>query len=356
MLKKYRVVLVGCGQMGATHLNEIYYMDEIEISGVVDLDPNRAQSFKKRYGALSWDTDYKKYLEDKSNDIFIIATYPSSHLEILRNCLKYNKNVLCEKPITNSLASAREFVSLVKGAKSKVLVGHILRHNKTYKKVAELIHDGCIGKPVVMRMVQNHHTMDWERYRKLILQTSPIIDCGVHYIDIMHWYTGSKVLSVSGISARTEADIPEDCYNYGMICVTFEDGSVAYYEAGWGNTIASENIKEFIGPKGRIRIVYSNARESHQEEGDLIEYYTCHDNEYKIINVNSVRKPTWDQLCQLIDMIEKDVPAVPTIDEVYDAFEIVMAADEAIRNGIAVNMKEFRKVPFLEVNFNKAVQ
>ena len=343
MNKKYRIVLIGCGQMGAAHLNEIYCKDEIEISGVVDLDPERARGFGKKYGALSWDTDYKKYLEDKNTDIFIIATYPSSHLEILGNCLAHSKNVLCEKPIATNIHDAREFVRLVKQSDAKVLIGHILRHNKTYKKAAELIQEGSVGSPVVMRMVQNHHTKDWERYRKLILQSSPIIDCGVHYIDIMHWFTGSRVTSVSGISARTEPDLPEDCYNYGMICLTFEDGSVAYYEAGWGNTVASGNIKEILGPEGRIRIVYRNARESHQEEGDLIEYYNRRNEEYRIINVDSNRKPTWEQLCHLIDMIEGDVPAVPSIDEVFEAFESVVAADEAISKRVLIDMKEFRR-------------
>ncbi len=343
MRKKYRIVLVGCGQMGAAHLNEIYYRDEIEISGVVDMHPERARSFMKRYGALSWGTDYRKYLKDENTDIFIIATYPSSHLQILKNCLEYNKNVLCEKPITTNLADAGEMVRLVKETEAKVLIGHILRHNKTYQKVAELVHHGGIGCPVVMRMVQNHHTKNWERYKKLILQSSPIIDCGVHYIDIMHWFTGSRVASISGIKARTEPDLPEDCYNYGMICVTFEDGSAAYYEAGWGNTVAAENVKEFFGPKGRVRIVNKNARESHQEEGDLIEYYTYPDREYRMINVDSNGKPTWEQLCHLIDMMEKDVPAVPSIDEVYNAFELAVVADEAIRTGTLVNMKEFRQ-------------
>lgn len=319
--------------MGAAHLNDIYYRENIEISGVVDLEPLRAKEFVRKYGAVSWDTDYRKYLEDSSIDIFIIATYPSTHLGIMRDCLEHGKHVLCEKPIAVSLEEAREFARTAKEAKSKVLIGHILRHNNTYKNVAKMIHEGAIGKPVVMRMVQNHHTKDWERYLELIRNSSPIVDCGVHYIDIMKWFTKSKVVSVSGISARTEPDVPEDRYNYGMLCLRFEDGSVGYYEAGWGNTIAAENSKEFIGPKGRIKITYRKDRVSNQEEGDLVEFYTYPENEYRIINMNSDRKPTWAQLQYLIRMIEEDIDALPSMDEVYDAFRIAMISDEAIKCG-----------------------
>lgn len=70
-------------------------------------------------------------------------------------------------------------------ARAKVLVGHILRHNSTYKKVAEMIHEGFIGTPLVIRMVQNKHIKDWKRHFELLNNTSPIVDYGVHYIDIM---------------------------------------------------------------------------------------------------------------------------------------------------------------------------
>lgn len=340
MTKKYGVVLVGCGYMGAAHMDEIYYRENIEVVGVVDTDAIKAQNFVRKYGALSWDIDYKKYLDNSLVNIFIIATYPSTHLEIMRDCLKYSKNVLCEKPITTTLCEAKAFVDMVKGSDTKVLVGHILRHNKTYNKVAQMIHEGAIGSPIVIRMVQNKHTKDWERYRELINNTSPIIDCGVHYIDVMQWFTNSRITNISGIGARTEEEILPDRYNYGMFSAKFEDGSVGYYEAGWGNTIASENIKEFIGPKGRIKIVYRKDRNTHQEEGDLIEYYSYPGNEYKILNIDSNRKPTWDQLQHLIKMIEEGVEAIPNIDQVYNAFEIALFVDKAIITGEAVELRK----------------
>lgn len=338
MSRKYGIVLVGCGYMGAAHMDEIYYRENIEIVGVVDTDAGKAQSFVRKYGASSWSTDYTEYLDHSSADIFIIATYPSTHLEILRNCLLHDKNVLCEKPITPNLVEAKEFVKLVENASSKVLVGHILRHNKTYNKVAQMIYAGAIGSPIVIRMVQNKHTKDWDRYRQLINNTSPIVDCGVHYIDVMQWFTQSSISNISGIGVRTEADVSPDRYNYGMFSARFADGSVGYYEAGWGNTIASENTKEFIGPKGRIKIVYRKDRNTHQEEGDLVEFYSFPGNEYRILNIDSDRKPTWDQLQHLVKMMEEGVEAIPSIHQVYNAFEIALAVDQSIKTGISVDL------------------
>ena len=333
MSKVYGVALIGCGQMGAVHLENIYYKSNVEIVCVCDKNIEKAESFKRKYNARITTDDVDACIENKAVDIVICATYPSTHLEILKKCIKAGKHLICEKPITTNLEDGREFVRLVKeNPDIKVLVGHILRHNLTYKKVAEMIKNGAIGSPIIMRMSQNHHTMNWERYLGLIKETSPIIDCGVHYIDVMQWFTGEKILEVNGIGQRTESDVPKDKYNYGLITVKLSGGSVGYYEAGWSNSMSSDNLKEFVGPKGSIKIFYREGRQTHQEEGDLIEYYKYPERTYEMINVVCNRKPTDVQFDHLIKMIEENIASKPDIDEVFSSFEIALKADSAIRN------------------------
>ncbi|MDD6176083.1 MAG: Gfo/Idh/MocA family oxidoreductase, partial [Firmicutes bacterium] len=261
--------------------------------------------------------------------IVIIATYPSSHLPLLKECLAAGKHVLCEKPISTSLQEGEEFVRLVKeNPQCKVLVGHILRHNRSYQQIAEMIQSDVIGHPIIFRMVQNHHTMNWNRYLSLIRNTSPIVDCGVHYIDVIEWFTGSRVQDVTAAGMRTEESVPENRCNYGIMTLKLEDGSVGYYEAGWSNTLASDNLKEFAGPKGRIRLIYRKDRQMNQEEGDLIELYHYPEQQYETINLQSDRKPTGAQFDHLIRMIETDCPAVPSIDQVLHCFKVTLKAEQ----------------------------
>lgn len=333
MSKIYGVALIGCGQMGAVHLENIYYKNNVEIVSVCDRDLARAEVFKRKYNARTITDDVDACIKNKAVDIVICATYPSTHLEILKKCINAGKHLICEKPITTNLEDGKEFVRLVKeNPDIKVLVGHILRHNLTYKKVAEMIKNGAIGSPIIMRMSQNHHTMNWERYLGLIKETSPIIDCGVHYIDVMQWFTGEKITKVNGIGQRTETDVPEDKYNYGLITVKLSGGSVGYYEAGWANSMSSDNLKEFVGPKGSIKIIYREGRQTHQEEGDLIEYYKYPERTYEMINMVSNRKPTDAQFDYLVKMIEENIKSEPNIDDVFSSFEIALKADAAIKN------------------------
>lgn len=339
--KKYKVALIGCGSMGEVHLENISRKSNVVIQCVCDIDIDRAADFAGRYHALYYETDYKKIVESNEIDIVIISTYPSSHLEIIEKCLKNGKHVLCEKPIAQNFESGWEIVNLIKShPECKVLIGYILRHNKTYQRVAEMIKNGAIGKPIIMRMTQNHHTMDWKKYLNLICETSPIVDCGVHYLDVMRWFTEEEITEISGLGLKTEADVPVGKYNYGLITARLSEGSIAYYEAGWSNTMSSDNLKEFIGPKGRIRIIYESARQSHQEEGDLIEYYTYPERKYENINIKCNRKPTDDQLQELIDMIEQNKDGSPTIDDVWESFTWALKADEIIKSKLLSNDKK----------------
>lgn len=330
-MKKYGVMLIGCGHIGAEHLDDIYYRPEFSVEAVVDQDASRAQHFALRYGAKSWSSEYRPLLQDKAIDIVIIATYADSHLSILEDCLAAGKHVLCEKPVTNTLEDGIRFCQLVKTASTKVLVAHILRHNQSYRAVAQLIHSGQIGNLRLMRMIQNHHAMDWERYKRLLDSCPPIVDCGVHYLDVMQWFSGSRICRVSGISAKLDADSPRD--NYGMIHAQMENGCVGYYESGWGRNIAAQNVKEFVGDKGRIVLTLQYNRASDQEEGDLITLYHGDTGEYRTINLRTKYKDMYSQMRTLVDMIEHDAPADPSIEDVFSAFIAAKTAERAIEEG-----------------------
>ncbi|MDF2927051.1 MAG: hypothetical protein K0R57_5965 [Paenibacillaceae bacterium] len=333
-MKTYGVILVGCGYMGAVHLENLHKHKRVRLVGVVDLFSDKAKEFAHKYGAETWDTDYRELIKRSDVDIVIIATYPSTHLEIARTCLEAGKHILCEKPIAGNIAEAEQFIQLATNAKTKVMVGHILRHNTTFKRVADMIRGGAIGGPIVMRMSQVKRTSNWESHLALLKDASPIVDCGVHYVDVMRWVTGADVESVSGVGQRLAQDVPENTYNYGMITMKFTDGSIGYYEAGWGHNMPNDNLKEFIGPKGRIRIIYRDQRPKHEQHlGNLIQYEHYPSGAREDINIDYTLKPTGAQFDYFLGMIEEQRTATPTLEEVYRAMQVTIIADRAIHEG-----------------------
>lgn len=331
MDKRYNVMLVGCGHIGEEHIADIYYRDNVAVSAVVDSDIERARLFSVKYGAAHYGTDYRLFLSDPQLDIVIIATYADTHLSILEDCLAAGKHVLCEKPIASTLEDGKRFYRAVLQSDRQVLVAHVLRHNRSYRRIARMIREGAIGELRLMRMVQNHHAMDWPRYKRLMEDCPPIVDCGVHYLDVMQWFSGSRIVEVGGFEAVLDDDWERG--NHGMIHARLENGCVGYYEAGWSRNLASQNLKEFVGDRGRITLVLKENRVENREEGDLITLYSSLTGEYTAINVQSEYKDMYGQLMALIGMIEGGNPAEPTIEEAYSAFAAALRAAEAIRLG-----------------------
>lgn len=247
MDRVYGVMLIGCGHIGEEHLADIYYRDNVRIEAVVDQQPERAVLFARKYGARHSGTDYRPFLDSKAVDIVIIATYANTHLPILEDCLAAGKHVLCEKPIADSLENGRRFYALVKASPCKVLVAHILRHNRSYQKLAELIASGVIGEVRLMRMVQNHHALDWPRYKRLMEDCSPIVDCGVHYLDVMQWFTGVRICEVSGFGGRVDDDL--DRSNYGMIHARLENGCIGFTRLAGAAALRQKTARNLSGTR-----------------------------------------------------------------------------------------------------------
>ncbi len=340
-MKKYGVLLIGAGHIGTEHLLDIYYREDVRVVAVADSDIERAAEAAHRAGAECFGADYRPYLLREDVDIVIIATYTGSHLPILRDCLSAGKHVLCEKPIATSLEEGREFVELVKSARTKVLIAHILRHNESYKKIREFIRAGKIGKPTLIRMTQNHHALNWDRYLRLMEDCSPIVDCGVHYFDVAEWLTGERICEVSGFGTKTQPDAPRD--NYALVNFKMSGGCAGYYEVGWGETLRSANEKEFIGTEGRITLEMRDRRAQDTEEGDLITVYTKDGGKYEVQNLPTVYKNMYAQLEVLIDMIENGSQGEPSIDDVWRAFLVANAAVEAIERREPISVADFGK-------------
>jgi predicted dehydrogenase len=326
-MAKYGVVVVGCGVMGAEHLGVINKNEQCDLIGVVDNKPDRASEYAQIYGAPSSSTDISEYLARKDVDIIVITTRPTSHSEIAVKAMRAGKHVFCEKPMAGNLKGARLIIETAKDTGQKILIGFILRSSRLYQRAAEIIASGKIGHPLVMRLFGAEHNIDedaWQENLRLLMDTSPAIDCGSHYVDVMRWFSNAEVKSISGVGAATENDVPKGFFNYELITMEFDDGSVGTYDAGWGKNYRDFSLKEFIGPNGRLRIIYQHERFEFHEEGDLIEVYTFPE-KYEIINVKDPFTDWEGQFQKLIDMIEKDGDPVPALEDACRSLEIVLA-------------------------------
>ncbi|MCW8314174.1 Gfo/Idh/MocA family oxidoreductase [Sphingobacterium sp. InxBP1] len=349
-MKLIRILVVGCGNMGASHARAYHELEGFEIVGLVA----RGASKKKLNQDLGADyalfDAYEEALAQTSPDAVCIATYPDTHKDYAIKAFEAGAHVFIEKPLAEDVAGAREVVDAAVKHNKKLVVGYILRYHPSWTKFIQL--SRSLGKPLVMRMNLNQqsHGYMWDVHRNLMSSLSPIVDCGVHYIDVMCQMVGAKPVRVSAIGARLTEDIPSWNYNYGQLQLHFEDGSVGWYEAGWGPMVSQNAffVKDVFGPKGAVSIVADKASDegksdsvaAHTQTESLRVHYAEVDGNNEFVRedewINLSDEPDHQELCNreqrfFRQAILENVDLSSSMEDAINSLHIALACDEAVK-------------------------
>ena len=352
-----KVLVVGCGNMGASHAFAYQLLDGFEICGIVSTGKSKEVLNEKLGGGYPLYSDYTQALAETKPDAVCISTYPDTHEQFCIQALEAGCHVFIEKPIADTVEGAERVVAAAQKAGKKVVVGYILRHHPSWAKFVEIAQE--LGKPLVMRMNLNQqsHGYMWDVHRNLMKSQSPIVDCGVHYIDVMCQMTRSKPIRVSAIGARMTNDIPTTNYNYGQLQIHFEDGSVGWYEAGWGPMMSETAffVKDVIGPKGCVSIVAKDAGaagksdnvDSHTKTESLRWHHADIDasNEFTRPDewIDLQDEPDHQELCNreqryFLKAIQENLDLTDHLADAVNSLKVAFACDESVRTGEMVHL------------------
>lgn len=356
-MDKIRVLVIGCGNMGASHAMAYHQISDFEICGLVSRGDSKNKLNERMQSNYSLFDDYEKALEITQPDAVCISTYPDTHEVIALKSLEVGCHVFIEKPLADTVAGSEKIIAKAQETGKKVVVGYILRHHPSWERFIEEAQK--LGKPLVMRMNLNQqsHGFMWDVHRNLMKSLSPIVDCGVHYIDVMCQMTRSKPLTVSAIGARLTEDISEDNYNYGQLQIRFEDGSVGWYEAGWGPMVSDNAffIKDVFGPKGAVSIVAKSAGaagksddvDSHTKTESIKVHYADLDDKNHFSKqdlwIDMTDEPDHQELCNreqryFLKAIKEDLDLTDHLDDALNSLKIAFACDESVKTGKMVKL------------------
>jgi len=350
--KKISVLVVGCGNMGVSHATAYHHIDGFEIVGLVSRGTSNKWLNDQLGGQYPLYSDYKEALEKSKPNAVCVATYPDTHEEYAIKALEAGCHVFIEKPLADTIAGAERVATAAAHYNKKLVIGYILRYHPSWNKFIELGKE--LGKPLVMRMNLNQQSRSamWQTHLNLMKSLSPIVDCGVHYIDVMCQMVGAKPVKVHAIGARLTDEVPVGNYNYGQLQIQFEDGSVGWYEAGWGPMISETAyfVKDVFGPKGAVSIVAKDAVEggasddvgTHTKTDRLKIHYAELDREMNFAKADEwldmSDEPDHQGLCDreqafFLKAIGEDLDLQESTQQAIDSLKIALACDESIRSG-----------------------
>ncbi|WP_421812482.1 Gfo/Idh/MocA family protein [Flagellimonas sp.] len=351
-MKQLKTLVVGCGNMGTSHARAYHQLDGFEIVGLVSRGAKSREHLSQELDGAPTFSDYAEALKTTRPDVVSINTYPDTHYNYVKMALVANAHVFVEKPLALTVDEAQTLVDLSHKHELKMVVGYILRVHPTWSKFTEMAQ--TLGKPLVMRMNLNQQSSgeQWYTHKQLMQSMSPIVDCGVHYVNVMCSMTRSKPISVSAIGAHLSDEVDSDMYNYGQLQVRFEDGSVGWYEAGWGPMMSETAffIKDVIGPKGCVSISdadkgASEDIEGHTKTGSLKLHHSQLDTDGNFVKkdeiISTSDEPDHDGLClleqeYLLDAIVNDRDLSHHLNDAVNSLKIVLAADESVKTGKTV--------------------
>jgi predicted dehydrogenase len=355
---KINVLIVGCGNMGTSHARAYQKLEDFNIVGVVSRGPESRGRLSKELGGVDKYGNYEEALAATKPNAVCISTYPSTHAEYAIEALEAGAHVFVEKPIAETVEDAEAVVKAAQKVGKKVVVGYILRHHPGWKQF--ISHAQELGKPLVMRMNLNQQSTggEWEVHKSIMDAMSPIVDCGVHYVDVMCQMTKANPVSVHAIGARLSSEIDKDMYNYGQLQVRFDDGSIGWYESGWGPMISEEAyfVKDVMGPKGSVSIrknTFDLPQGTSADIGEhtMVKRLRLHHSELdqngklakKDEMIDTPDEPGHDELCYLeqeyfLKAIKEDLDMSDHLSEVVHTLKIVLASDESVKTGKEVEL------------------
>jgi predicted dehydrogenase len=202
MKKTIKTAIVGTGFMGKVHAENVRRLGNVEIAAVVGSRPETAQKFADSMGIPIATSDLNTVLANKDIDAVHICTPNVDHFPQSLAAINAGKAVLCEKPMTMSVAEARQLVDAAKQKNAVNGVQHNLRYYPNVQQIRQMIKSGDLGDILV---VQGTYSQDWLLYdtdwnwrldAKENGKLRVMGDIGSHWMDMIQHLTGLSITAV----------------------------------------------------------------------------------------------------------------------------------------------------------------
>ena len=201
-MKKIKTAVFGAGFMGKVHTEQIRRLGNVEIVALAAVSEEEASQFGAAYGIDRTTADWASLLADPEIQAVHICTPNALHYPMAKAAVEAGKAVLCEKPLTMSVAEAQELVDLAAAKGVANCVNHNLRYYPVVQHVRQMIAKGELGEILI---VQGTYFQDWLLYdtdynwrveRAANGSLRAMGDIGSHWMDMIQHLTGQKITAL----------------------------------------------------------------------------------------------------------------------------------------------------------------
>ena len=329
-----RVAIVGCGGISSAHGRAVAaHHDRVAWAACADIVPASAERFAKACGVPAVYTDYRRMIEKEKPELAIIATWPPLHEEqVLQSIALGVPNVLCEKSLAMSAASAARMARAAQAAGARLFEGVMCRHHPRMLELVRLVEQGKIG---TLRSIRSGFsrivgtTNEGVYKRNVELGGGVVYDFTCYAVNALGAFTHVLPERVYGVWKRADDGLIEELT--GLL--EYPDGVIAHVESSFLRSYRQP--LELHGEAGVLRV------EDAWTPGDRV-----------TIEFLDLRRPGvpqslpaaaaaghTEQLAHLCDCIRNDAPPRFTIEESVRNHAVLDALLESAEKGCPVAPK-----------------
>ncbi|TAK34879.1 MAG: Gfo/Idh/MocA family oxidoreductase [Chloroflexota bacterium] len=242
-----KIGVVGFGYWGPKLVRNLSEMPEVDLTCVVDLDPQRLQQVNAQYSSLNTSRDFDKLLRSDVEAV-IIATPIRTHFRLAKAALLAGKHVMVEKPLTASSGEAAELTELANARGLTLMVGHTFEYNGAVRALRDIVASGELG---------DIYYVDAARLNLGLFQKdiNVLWDLAPHDVSILLYVLQLDPIAVS---ARGSTHVTPGTHDVAYLEVRFPNGILAHMHVSWLDPCKVRRVT-IVGSKKMV--VYNDVQE-----------------------------------------------------------------------------------------------
>jgi len=258
MKSQLNVGVIGLGRLGRVYAEDLArYVPSANLFAVADTRADVARNFAQDYGIARWYENHRDLLSDRDVAAVAVVTPTSTHKEVVMEAANHGKAIFCEKPISLSIAEAKQMLDVVATAGVFFQMGFQRRFDAGYIEAKKKVDAGVVGTPVLISLISRDPFAPPIEFCDPKASGGLIIDMGIHDFDLARMFIGevATVYSTGGALAYPEMKSVGDIDN-AVVNLTFENGSLGVVELSRNAVFGYDIRTEIWGTKGSLQIGY----------------------------------------------------------------------------------------------------
>lgn len=254
-MAQVKIGILGAGRIGKVHAeNLVRRVPEAEVVAIADVQREAAERCAAQLGIPRAYGDPQPILDDPTVDAVFICTSTDTHAPLIEAAATARKHIFCEKPIALDLGAIDRALTTVKRAGVKLQVGFNRRFDPNFSRARELVAQGAIGRPHMLRITSR----DPEPPPLEYVRTSGgiFLDMTIHDFDMARFMVGEEVIEVYALgSVLVDRRIGElGDVDTAAITLRFASGAIGVIDNSRRAVYGYDQRVEVFGERGMIRV------------------------------------------------------------------------------------------------------